>query len=470
MDSLFLYVEKAGYQIDITPVFFYDPAGSKDGELTHEQLLERFHDTVEAVPALRSRLERVPFDLDNPYLAEDRNFRIENHFSEVNLPAPGDAETLRAVLADFQTRPLDMDRPLWEVLIVRGLDNVEGMPAGAIAVALKVHHVIADGHTVVEIISRLHDEGQSQADDKAQKPRVEFRAPNYYDRLGQVLSNNLIGALGMMNPLLNSLPRIGKTLLETVSKDSDKLTRPPVSTRFNRKPESKEFVWNFASLDLATAKRISKQETGATINDVVLTVIAGAMRDYMQAKGDRTDDCLRAMAPVNIRQESQRNAGGNEVSFILPDLPVQLADPRERLQAVMRSTGHNKKVAKDIDSREVSNLMKSVPPAWMASMRLMGIIESTSHPLMQLVGNALATNVPGPAVPLHLKGARLLNLAGMIVPTAGLGLHHVIVSYAGKLNISMTAHRDILPDPDFYRECLERSFEQLLEAYPDAAA
>ncbi|NVK40245.1 MAG: wax ester/triacylglycerol synthase family O-acyltransferase [Oceanospirillaceae bacterium] len=468
MDSLFLYIENDEYQVDLTPVFFYDPAGANAAGLTTEQLLGQFRKTVDAVPALRSRLERVPFDLDNPYLAEDRNFRLEDHFSEVELPAPGDWEALRTLLTDFQNRQLDTNRPLWEVLIVRGLDKVEDMPKGAFAMAMKIHHVIADGHTVIEILSKLHDEGQVQEGE--QEPRVEFKAPTYYDRLGQVFSNNLLGALGMMNPLLNTLPRLSKTLLETISKDSDKLMRPPVTTRFNRKANNKELAWNFASLDFATAKRISKLESGATINDVVLTVIAGAMREYMQSKGDSTNDCLRALAPVNVRQESERYAGGNEVSFIMPDLPVQIADARERLQAVMLSTGHNKKIAKDLDSREMSGLMKSVPPALMASMRLMGVIENTTQPLLKLIGNALATNVPGPGSELHLHGARLINMTGVISPNEGLGLHHVIVSYAGKLNISVTAKRDTLPDPEFYRDCLQRSFEQLLAAYPAAPA
>ena len=205
-------------------------------------------------------------------------------------------------------------------------------------------------------------------------------------------------------------------------------------------------------------------------SDVVLTTVAGAMREYLQDKGDSTDECLRALAPVNVRHESERNTAGNQVSAMLPDLPVQIEDPRERLRAVMRSSALNKKIAKDIGSREVTDLMKNVPPAWMASMRMMGVIDSTTPALLPLLCSALVTNVPGPAARLHMAGARLLNMAGMIVPNDFMGLHHVVNSYNGKLNVSVTMKRSILPDAEFYRECLQRSFDRLLAAYPAAAA
>ncbi len=462
MDSLFLHLDTEQAQMGITPVFFYDPSTAKGGELTQAQLLEHLQRSIEILPVMRSRLERLPFDLDNPYLAEDPNFRLENHVREVVLPAPGDWRTLCQTLADFQASTMDTTGPLWEMIVIRGLDNVESLPKGAFALAMKVHHVIADGHSLVEIVGRMHDEGMALAAKTPELAQQRYQAPPLLDRMTQAVSNNLLGALNMVSPLLNAAPGITKTLVEEISRNvaSPQL---PAKTRFNS-PVSAKRTWDLASFDLATIKQIAKKQPGATVNDVVLTLVAGALREYLASKGDSVDKCLRAVAPMNVRQESEHFQAGNEFAYFFPDLPVHLEDPKARLAHATKASAQAKQVANGLGGRQMNDASKNIPPVCFSSLNMAGVLKKGASSLLNMNGNTVVTNVPGPAIQLHLGGATLLNLSGVMLIGDGLGMNHCINSYDGKLNISVIACPKLMPDPDFYVSCMYRSYEALKDA------
>ncbi|GGO80185.1 diacylglycerol O-acyltransferase [Marinobacterium nitratireducens] len=475
MDSLYLYLDAENAQICITPVFFYDPSTAKGGELTHAQLLDQLRRSIKVLPVMRSRLERLPLDVDNPYLAEDPNFRLENHVREVTLPAPGNWQALRQALGDFQASKLDTSVPLWEMVVFRGLSGIDWLPKGAFAIAMKFHHVVVDGHSLIEIVGHMHDEGQTIAAKNPELAQRRYEAPPLLDRMTQAVSNNLLGAINMVSPLLSAAPGITKTLVGEISRNATSMPQLPVKTRFNA-PVSAKRVWDLASFDLPTIKQIAKQQPGATINDVVLTIVGGGLRTYLQSKGDSVNQVLRAVAPMNVRHESEYNQGGTEISYFFPDLPVHLEDPRAQLQHAATSARKAKEVANGLGGRQMNDFSKNIPAAYFSSLNLTGMLGKAASTLLNMNGNTVVTNVPGPATQLHLGGATLVNLSGIMLIGDGMGMNHCVNSYDGKLNISVVSCPELMPDPEFYVECLLGTYEALKQAFgietpnPDAGS
>ncbi|NVK40243.1 MAG: wax ester/triacylglycerol synthase family O-acyltransferase [Oceanospirillaceae bacterium] len=464
MDSLFLHLDTEDSQVCITPVFFYDPSSAKGGELSQAQLLEHLQRSVEVLPLLRSRLERLPFDVDNPYLTEDRNFRLENHVREVVLPAPGDWKALCKVLGDFQASKMDTTGPLWQMIVIRGLDNIESMPEGAFVLAMKFHHVIADGHSLIEIVGHMHDEGQSIAAKNPELKQQRYQAPPLLDRMTQAVSNNLLGALNMVSPLLDAAPGITKTLAGEISRTATSMPQLPVKTRFNTSVSAKR-VWDLASFDLPTIKQIAKNVPGATVNDVVLAIVGGGLREYLSSKGDSVAQSLRAVAPMNVRHESLYNQAGNEVGYFFPDLPVHLDDSKARLAHAAKASAKAKAVANGLGGRQMNDVSKNIPAVYFSSLNMAGLLKKGASSLLSMNGNTVVTNVPGPAITLHLGGATLVNLSGIMLIGDGLGMNHCVNSYDGKLNISVVSCPELMPDPEFYVQCLQNSYDGLKDAF-----
>jgi WS/DGAT/MGAT family acyltransferase len=325
---------------------------------------------------------------------------------------------------------------------------------------MKMHHAIADCHTAVEITTKMHDEGLAQLRKLPATTQPHYQAPDLLSKMSRVLSNNMRHAANLVNPLLKAGPKVGLKLMGAMLKPMGALSKAPVKTRFNQ-PISTDRTWDCTSFALQEIKQVSQLIPGATVNDVVLTIVAGALRQYFESKGDSLEHCLRALAPINVRQEQEHHQAGNEVAMFFPDLPVNIADPVDRMFAVVQSTHNAKKIAEDLGSRDLSDFTKNIPPAYVSYLEMLSNLNSTIGNLINHVGHTVVTNVPGPTHELHFSGARLVNLTGVLLISDGMGLNHVINSYAGKLNISATSCPKLLPDIEFYMQCLQDSFAQL---------
>ncbi len=217
------------------------------------------------------------------------------------------------------------------------------------------------------------------------------------------------------------------------------------------------------TFSLDQVKQIRRRVDGATVNDVVLTLCSGTLRRYLESKGELPRKSLTAFAPISVRTEDEKGTGGNQVSGMLVKLYTQEPDALKRLERVHKTTLGSKQLTTAVGARSLTDLTQFMPGALAGiSGRLVARTGLMSR--LDPIANTVVTNVPGPQVPLYFTKARMVANFGLGLPLDGLGLFHAIFSYNGTITISITACRDQVPDPDFYSECLQASFDELQRA------
>jgi WS/DGAT/MGAT family acyltransferase len=242
--------------------------------------------------------------------------------------------------------------------------------------------------------------------------------------------------------------------------------RPPSmtapKTRFNM-TVSPHRVIGARVLDLGQLKGLKAAVPGVTVNDGVLTVVGGALRRYLEEKRELPPEPMIAMAPISIRSEDQMKAAGNQVSAMYVTLGTDIGDPLKRLEAVRESTHQQKEFSSALGAQTLSEYSQFLPGG-LAALAARTATQFGMADRANPTFNTTVTNVPGPQVPLYFAGARLVNLVGIGPIGDGLGLIHPITSYCGHLTIAFTADREMLPDPAFYAECIQGSFDELIRA------
>jgi WS/DGAT/MGAT family acyltransferase len=259
-----------------------------------------------------------------------------------------------------------------------------------------------------------------------------------------------------------TIPTVGRVLRGVRRREFQMPPRNSPPTRFNA-PVSAHRVLDARVYDLEQMKRVKSAVAGATINDVVLAIVSGAMREYLSSKGEYPNESLTAMVPISIRTEAQRGMGGNQVSAMMTTLATDVADPLERLSAIRQSTHQSKQFSSAMGARTLTDLSQALPGA------LMGLGSRAISRFMRPgrgapMANTVVTNVPGPQKPLYMAGARLLTIYGGAPVMHGAGLINVVGSYCGSVLMQFTACRELMPDPEFYAACYDSAFEELVKA------
>jgi WS/DGAT/MGAT family acyltransferase len=241
--------------------------------------------------------------------------------------------------------------------------------------------------------------------------------------------------------------------------------QPVPRTRFNA-VVSPHRVVEGRRFPLEEIKRIKSTAAGATVNDVVLTIVGGSLRAYLDAKRELPAESLVAMAPISLRTEAEKGTGGNKVGAMFISLGTSIGDPAQRLRQIQQATAASKEVGMAPAARELSSMTQFLPGALVGvAARLssqIGMANRTNPPY-----NTVVTNIPGPRLPLYSCGARLIAMYGFGMVHDAMGLMHIVNSYCGDLTISITADRDMMPDPAFYAQCLQTSFDELSRATGD---
>ncbi len=458
IDRLFLDIETEDHSMGVMPLYFYDPVGLDNDTFSYDQFVEHVDNCIRTIPMLYGKLHRVAMDLENPYLVEDRHFDVHNHISHRSLQNPTCIKELSKAITDFQEKPIDTNRPLWEMMVISGL-NVKTLPKDGFMVAMKIHHAVADGMTVMDLTGKLH--GVLPIGEPAVlKPSSTLNSGGLLGSATRILASNVKQALGMVKPLLKIAPQMSMSLLnfgfEQIQQDSEKIAH----TRFADKVGPQR-VWGYSLLDINELNRIRSLFPSTTINDLVLTVIAGGLREYLKDKNELPDCAMRALAPINVRTEKESSHAGNEISLMSLTLPVQVEDPLERLLVVNRFSSKAKATQNKLGSRNISELTKNLPAAYLTYVnRALGT--SSAQKIVGRLGNTVITNVPGPSIELNLLGARLVRMAGTAPIGDGVGLFHAVASYNGQISINASSCPEMIPDIKFYIDCLNRSYQHLL--------
>jgi diacylglycerol O-acyltransferase / wax synthase len=434
LDASFLSLETDGVHMHVGSVLVFDgPAPAYD------ELADAIERRLHLVPRYRQKLAFPPLSQARPVWVDDPHFNVGYHLRHTALPEPaGDAELARLAGRLFSQR-LDRSKPLWEIWMV------DRVGEDRFAFVCKTHHALVDGISGVDITTVLFDvdaDPPPAPDPPPWVPRPEPTRPALLaDAVGELASLPLDAARAAGDALANA-DRAGADAGRAVAGMARMLAAgiagAPSSPLNVRIGPHRRFAW--ADGDLARFRAI-KTALGGTVNDAVLTVVAGALRELLIRRGrDPGRLELKAMVPVSVRAESQRGALGNRVAAMYAPLPVGTADPLERFAIVHEAVGDLKRSGQAVGAEALTRLAGFAAPTVLdQAARLQS---------RQRFFNLTVTNVPGPQAPLYMLGRRLRAFYPQVPLVANTALGIAIMSYDGQLSFGLLGDYDAMPDLD----------------------
>ena len=452
-DAAYIYSDSAHANSNVTLLHIYDQTTAPGGKLRFKQILAHVESRLGRLPVFRQKLLRVPLDLDYPYWVEDESFDIEYHVRHIALPKPGDWRQFCIQAARIHARPLDQQRPLWEMYVIEGLDSFLDLPVGSFAVLLKIHHSAIDVSKRNEITALLHDVSPDSPPPAPPQPWFPEDAPGNFGLLWRAGFHAATLPLRLAQPLAKSWTTLKAATSTFLGEFLGRPQEFPL-TRFNSEV-SPHRVFETRRFPLAEFKTLRGLAPGSTVNDVVLAVCAGGLRRYLDLQGELPDESLVAAVPIALRGEDDA-----VFSWVRMELGTDIADPVARLVAIRDLAASSEVMAEAVTARELAELAQQAPSAAIAATSTM--LRSTSALLGQWtpLANCAIANVPGPRVPLYLQGARLTYLSAIMPVADGMGLVFSVTSYHETMIVSFTACTEQLPDPERLAQCLRDSFQE----------
>ena len=461
IDNAFVQMESNRTPMHISPIIFYDQSKLKRGRVRFKEILKVFERNLHKSAVFRRKLAGNSLGFDTPYWIEDSDFDLEFHVRHIALPKPGDWRQLCILLARLQARGLDMRRPLWEAYVIEGLNEVEGLPRNSFAIMLKVHHAAIDGVSGAEILTAIHSLTDEAAPPKVRDDWQGESSPSRTQVWSRAYINNLkrpVKLLGTVGKLIPKAIRASRGASQEQPEDKP----AAVKTRFNARVSAYR-VTDALILDLAAVKAIKSAVAGATINDVIVSVVGGGLRKYLEAKGELPTSSLVCGAPINVRTERNSDSIGNQVGMMTIDMASDIEQPLARLQAVTDHAQHSKAYSSALGATAMMDISQGLWPQ-VVGMGMRAATLAAVNSDMSLPVHTVVSNVPGPQVPLYLAGARVTMFMGIGPVMDMMGLFHAVISGAGKITINFVSCRELLPDPGFYKECLQQAYDELAVA------
>lgn len=456
-DALFLFADNASSNSNITLIHIYDQTTAPGGIVRFKDILAHVESRLDRLPLFRQKLKRVPLDVDLPYWIDDEHFSLEYHVRHIALPKPGDWRQFCIQASRIHARSLDMQRPLWEMYVIEGLDCFLDLPPGSFAVLLKLHHCAVDVEHGNEITTLLHDLSPKPAPAAPVAPWFPEAAPSDADLLGKALLNSIATPFRLptqMARFASYAPKV-RTFLNDLAKSTDEMP----STRFNA-VVSPHRVFDTRRFALDEFRSIRGLVDEATINDVVLAVCSGGLRRYLELQGELPTATLTAATPVSVRGETSESATNYEWEVV--ELHTEIEDPVERLIAIRGKTAASATMARGIAAAELTDIERHAPATTLTQTSKMLQRAKSQHGVWAPLANCTVTNVPGPAVPLYLRGARMTYFSAIMPISDGMGLVYAVTSYDGKVVVSFTGCYEQLPDPEVFAQCVRDSFQEYL--------
>jgi diacylglycerol O-acyltransferase / wax synthase len=461
-DATFLYSDTAHSNSNVSLIHIYDQSTAPGGLVRFKTILAHIESRLDRSPVFRRKLQRVPLELDYPYWVEDENFDLEYHVRHIALPKPGDWRQFCIQASRIHARPLDLKRPLWEIYVIEGLDSFLDLPQGSFALLTKTHHAAIDVESGSEITMLLHDTTPTPPAAAPPAPWFPESPPGTAAMLCRGMVNSMISPFRLARPLTRAVTRFAPTAFSLAG---DILLRPESmpATRFNS-VVSPHRVFETRRFTLAEFKTIRSLVRGATVNDTVLAVCGGALRRYLGENGELPAASLTAMAPFFIRNADAASGDKPDMSWLHVQLGTHLDDPVRRLAFVHSQTASSGTVARAVGARELTDIGQHAPAATLALTSKMLARATLGIGRRAPLANCTVTNVPGPSVPLYLCGAHMTYFSAIMPIADGMGLVFAVTSYDGRIVISPTSCRELMPDPETFAQCLRDSFQEYLAA------
>lgn len=450
-------------------MLIYDPSTVKGEKQGFKDILNFIEERLHLAKTFRQKLVEVPFNLDHPYWIEEKGFDLEYHVRHIRLPEPGDWRQLCIQAARLHARSLDLTKPLWEFTVIEGLDSVPGLPKGSYAIVTKIHHACIDGVSGADITEVIHS--LEPYPEPPPPPEREYKGesePNPLELVTRAQIANMTQPMRFAEVMARAMPAFSRLQTGLMTREFEMNASIP-KTRFNHKITAHRVVEG-RSLDLAEVRAVkSAVEGGATVNDVIVAVCGGALRKYLESKDELPEESMVAMAPISVRPSSDEKSLGNQVAAMTIKIGTDVADPVKRIQEVHENAAAQKAMTNAVGAKLMTDFQQFIPSTTAAmAARLytqFGLSESMSPPF-----NCVISNVPGPQFPLFSAGAKLVTQFGLGPLYDGMGIFFPVFSYNGQITVSVNACREMMPDPEFFGQCLQDSFDEIKEATIGAAA
>jgi len=455
LDSTFLALESRTNHFHVAGVALFDAAPLKndDGGIDIDRIRDHVRSKLQYIPRYRQRLEFVPYDR-RPVWIDDASFTFDYHVRHTSLPRPGTDEQLKELAGRIVSTQLDRSKPLWELWFVEGISD------DRFAIIAKIHHCMIDGISGVDLTTILLNvipDGTIEGAD-VWKPRPAPSPTQLAVAEAAKTTRRVIDGLGNLASKLRDGWKVtdrtlDKSIAAITSLRSGWLTP---STRTPLNPDigpNRRFEW--AQLPLEGVKNI-KNNLGGSVNDVVLAITAGAIRQFLieERQYNPDDSEFRAMNPVSTRSQDQAGKLGNQIAMWLVDLPIDEPDAAKRYEAVMASTRELKETNQALGAATLVDLSSGTP------ITLLSMANRVVGPKLRPF-NMTVTNIPGPQFPMYLLESQMLANYPMVPLWAQHGVGIALFSYNGQLLWGIQSDYDVLPDSQRFVEAIHSAFDEL---------
>ena len=455
MDASFLHIEGPNNPMHIGGLSIFEGPAPP-----FERLEELVSGRLDVVPRYRQKVRFIPLSLGRPVWVDDPHFNLGYHLRHSALPAPGTDDLLRRTAARIFAQKLDRRKPLWEIWMLEGLSENRW------ALLSKVHHCMVDGVAATDLMTVMFDEVAAEEAPSTWQPTPE---PSDAELIVRTLTNQALNPTEQLRMLRAATrrPRAtigqGREFVRALASATG-LLKPLGSTSLVG-PVGPHRAWSTAYIHLGDVKAV-RSALGGTVNDVVLTVVAGGLRDLLMSRGEQVEGRgVRALVPVSVRRPGEKGVYNNRVSAMFADLPVGIGDPSARLARVRAQMDGLKQSKQAVAGEVLTSLSGFAPPVLLA---LGGRLAARSPSLGVHTG---VTNVPGPQSPLQTVGRRMLESFPFVPVIGRARISIAIFSYNGGLYFGVTGDYDSSRDIDVLTAGVEGSMHELLELVspvPDA--
>ncbi len=448
-DAAFLYLERSHAPLHIGMLGVYE------GQIPFPRFVEHIDSRMPTIPRYRQRALFVPFGIAHPTWEDDPDFDVRRHLSFQELPSPGTDAQLRELSVKIFQEPLDRNKPLWEMHVINGLEGDRS------AILCKVHHCMVVGVSGMVLLLAVVDISPEPAPPPEAEPWEPRPLPGTSAQLADAFWDNLAAqqeiAQEIQESLFDPLPRFQRAqdTVRSLTNASPWMSRPAPRTPLTTRLTADRQV-AFSEMSVPEIREI-RSSLGGTVNDVVLAILSGALRGYLDHRGyDVTGEEPRVAVPVNVRMEDEAGAMGNRISMMLTPLPIGEPDPAKRLEAV-RGRLDQLKQENQAGAMELFTRLGSYAPApWHAF--------AGALPPVNTALNMICTNVPGPMIPLYSVGHLLLAFYPLVPLSMDMGIGIGVTSYNQKLFFGIMADPHAVPDIERMKEYVDESYLALRDA------
>ncbi len=463
-DAAFLFLEQHDNPAHLGLIALYDQSEIDEHVIRFQHILKHIRNRLNSAPVFHQKIKRVPADLDYPYWVEDEKFDLEYHVRHMALPKPGDWRQFCIQISRIHSRPLDIRRPLWELYVIEGLDDVAGLPKGSFALYFKIHHCAMDEFTALELLESLHETTPSTDQHEqgtTQVTRFVARNPEPVDiAVKMVLGNIGRGVKFTAQSFIyrkNISRQLAKLTIRGVRRAISQKSEEEDSTRFTSSPgPARVFEGGFYQRSVLTD--FISLVPGANLDHALAVICGEATRCYLETKDGIENVNLTARLQINLRNAGAHALSGNRMALQNLELYTDISSLVERLYAIV---GSNISASdNELEERSLSlRAFYAYIPAPMLS--LLGRWSNRELQSLEAGGSCGISTLEGPGQTVYFLGAKLKGLTSVSPLYKGCGLMYSASMYGEEISIAFTSGREILPDPENLVACLDEVMERV---------